>query len=261
MADQRDRDVALAFDGQAAKFEKAPVQSDPGALASLVAFADLPEDSLVLDAGCGPGLVCRALLEAGHRVVGVDLSPEMIQRARARCASFGDRATFRVGPLDGLEPATAFDASISRYVLHHVADPDAFVARQVGMVRPGGFVILSDQSTDADPAEADEHQAIERMRDRTHARNLSAGAIVDLFARVGLVELRMIEESFTLDFDEWFDRGSPSSSKDETRRRVELAPASRSFDPLAGPDGGLTLRCWRATVRGVRPSPDAGRRG
>ena len=57
-----DRNLATAFDAQAAQFERAPVQSDPAALANLVRAADLPPDCLVLDAGCGPGLVSAALL-------------------------------------------------------------------------------------------------------------------------------------------------------------------------------------------------------
>ncbi len=86
--------LAAAFDGQAALFEKAPVQTDPAALRRLVALADFPADSLIFDAGCGPGLVSQAFLQAGHRVVGVDLSAEMIERARARCGPRGDRARF-----------------------------------------------------------------------------------------------------------------------------------------------------------------------
>ncbi|TMB20516.1 MAG: methyltransferase domain-containing protein, partial [Deltaproteobacteria bacterium] len=86
-----DAELAKAFDAQAARFERSPVQSDPSALARLVAFAALPPDSLVLDAGCGPGLVSEALLGAGHRVHGVDLSAEMVRRARERCARFGER--------------------------------------------------------------------------------------------------------------------------------------------------------------------------
>ena len=93
MADH-DRALASAFDDQAPKFERAPVQSDPAALARLVLAADLPPESLVLDAGCGPGLVAEVLLRAGHRVSGVDLSAEMVARARKRCARFGDRARF-----------------------------------------------------------------------------------------------------------------------------------------------------------------------
>ncbi len=69
-----DRALASAFDGQAARFEKAPLQSDPDALRRLVEWADLTAGSTVFDAGCGPGLVASAFLEAGHSVVGVDLS-------------------------------------------------------------------------------------------------------------------------------------------------------------------------------------------
>src|SRR5262249_27790731 len=89
-----DQDLAKAFDAQAPHFEKAPVQSDPAALERLVRFADLPPDSYVFDAGCGPGLLSEALLAAGHHVFGVDLSAEMIARARKRCERFGTSADF-----------------------------------------------------------------------------------------------------------------------------------------------------------------------
>ncbi|HEX8200635.1 MAG TPA: class I SAM-dependent methyltransferase, partial [Isosphaeraceae bacterium] len=59
-----DADLASAFDDQAEQFERAPVQSDPHALARLVRIAALPPDSLVLDVGCGPGLVAEAFLRA-----------------------------------------------------------------------------------------------------------------------------------------------------------------------------------------------------
>ena len=85
MSNDHDQALARAFDVQAPRFERAPVQSDPAALERLVQFAGFPPGSRILDAGCGPGLVCEALLSAGYRVVGVDLSREMIERARRRC--------------------------------------------------------------------------------------------------------------------------------------------------------------------------------
>ncbi len=105
-----DQDLARAFDSQAPKFEVAPVQSDPAALERLVRAADLAPGSLVLDAGCGPGLVSAALLAAGSRVVGVDLSREMIERARKRCAAYGESGTF--SPDVGLRPGLRFDRPV-----------------------------------------------------------------------------------------------------------------------------------------------------
>lgn len=251
---EHDRALSAAFDGQAPKFERAPVQSDPAALARLVLAADLPSESLVLDVGCGPGLVSNVLLEAGHRVEGVDLSAEMIARARARCQAFGDRAGFE--RLSIYDPALngPYDATISRYVLHHVTEPLAFISRQVELLRPGGILVLSDHTTDPDPSAARHHQEIEKARDSTHTRNPTPGELVDLFAAAGLVEIRMVEERFELDFDEWFDRGTPSLPKEEVRAMMLEGPRPRGFHAALQPDGRIRIFCERAIVRGVKPS-------
>ena len=251
--DDHDRALSAAFDGQASQFEKAPVQTDPGALARLVRASDFPAGSLVLDAGCGPGLVSLAFLEAGHRAFGVDLSAEMIARARARCSGFGDRARFEQRSLHDPAPEGPFDAAISRYVLHHVADPLAFLARQVALVRPGGVVALGDLSADPEPGLADHHNHVERLRDRTHTRYLSLGGIVDLFVAAGLGSIRLVEEPFTLDFDEWFDRGTPAAPKGEVRSLILAGPPSRGLRAVAEGDGRVTMHCWRTVVRGIRP--------
>jgi SAM-dependent methyltransferase len=250
--EDHERALQEAFDGQAARFEKSPIQQDPGALARLVAFAALPGDSRVLDAGCGPGLVSEAFLAAGHRLQGIDLSGEMVRRARARCARFGERGRFEQGSLFDLSRGEAFDAGISRFVLHHAADPVSFLRAQAERVRPGGILVASDHTTDTDPGPARWHQEIERARDKTHVRNLAAGEMVDALVRAGLVRIAFAEEEFELDFDEWFDRGTPSMPKGRVREMVESGRA-RGFDPVRRADGAITIRCVRALVRGVRP--------
>jgi 2-polyprenyl-3-methyl-5-hydroxy-6-metoxy-1,4-benzoquinol methylase len=251
-----DHDQALsrAFDSQAPKFERAPVQSDPVALACLVQEAALPPGGLVLDAGCGPGLVSAAILDAGFRVVGADLSREMIERARKRCSGHGDRATFlQISVFDPqLDAMGPFDAALSRYVLHHVVEPSAFVARQVELLRPGGVLVVNDHLTDPDPVRAEHHRSLEWSRDHTHTRSLTGGAIVDLFAAAGLREIRLIEESYDLDFDEWFDRGSPVDTKENVRNSLLNGPRARGFIPALQPDGSIRIEGIRAIVRGVK---------
>lgn len=252
--DPSSHDEALrkAFDGQAALFERSPVQNDAAALARLVAFAALPQGAHVLDAGCGPGIVAEAFLAAGCRVTGVDLSAEMIARARARNARFGDRARFEQRHLDSLPRDATFDASVSRFVLHHVQDPDAFLAAQVARLRRGGAVVVSDHVADPDPAAARWHREIELARDASHVRNLTPGEIADAFARAGLAEVTLAEDRLDLDFDEWFDRGTPQAPKDEVRRML-LGGRARGFEPVPAADGRVAIKAVRALVRGVKP--------
>lgn len=251
--DIHDQGLAAAFDGQAAKFEVAPVQSDPAALRRLVEFAGLPPRSRVLDAGCGPGLVGEAFLIAGHSVVGVDLSPEMVRRARSRCDRFGGRARFVQQSVFDPVDTDGFDAAVSRYVLHHTVDPLAFVRRQVELLRPGGVFVLCDHTTDPDPAHASHHQRLERDRDVTHTRNLTPGELVDVLVAAGLTDLSMAEEAFTLDFDEWFDRGTPACPKAEARARLLAGPPVRGFLAVPRTDGSVRVDCFRAMLRGTRP--------
>jgi SAM-dependent methyltransferase len=253
-----DRQLADAFDAQAALFERAPVQTDAAALARLIAFADFPADSLIVDAGCGPGLVSAALLAAGHRLRGFDLSAEMIRRATARCASFGTRGRFEQRSIFDVTAAAAqgtdagpFDGAISRFVIHHTADPVAFLRQQLALLRPGGVLVACDHTTDPDPARAAWHQTIEVARDRTHSRNLTGGALFDAMSSSGAVNVAMREEPFSLDFDEWFDRGTPGESKDAVRMRL-LADTARGFTPVVLSDGSIRIDCWRVLVRGVR---------
>jgi len=250
-----DQELAQAFDAQAERFEQAKVTRDAESLARLVAFAALPAGARVLDAGCGPGLVAEAFLAAGCDVSGVDLSGEMVRRAAARCARFGARARFsRQSVFDPVSGAP-FDAALSRMVLHHVESPEAFVGRQVALLRPGGRLLAQDLAADPDPARAAAVHAIERGRDRTHVRTLAPGELVDLLGRAGLRDLRLGEEEILLDFDEWFDRGTPGAPKEEVRRKVlALEKAgSRGFVPRARPDGGIDILVLRMKVCGVFP--------
>jgi len=249
---EHERALAAAFDNTAAQFERAPVQSDPEMLARLIRFADFPAGGRILDAGCGPGLVADALLQAGYGVLGVDLSAEMIARARKRCARYGERASFAQGSL--FDPALAgpFDGAISRFVLHHTPDQLGFLRRQAELLRPGGVLVACDHTTDPGPARREWHQRIECARDHTHTHNPTPGQMVELFAAAGLIELRFLEEPMVLDFDEWFDRGTPSEDKATVREWLLSGSTARGERPVLLPDGRIRIEGWLGIIRGVK---------
>ncbi len=176
----------------------------------------------------------------------------MIDRARKRCAASA-RASFEQKSLFDASLVGPFDGAISRFVLHHTPDPAAFLRRQVELLRPGGIVAACDHTTDPDSTRADWHQRIERGRDRTHTRNLTPGQLIDLLAAAGLTDLRLVEEPLVLDFDEWFDRGTPAEDKESVRRLLLSGPSARGFHPRRMEDGRVRIEGWLALVRGVKP--------
>ncbi len=100
----------------------------------------LPEGpSDLLDLGCGTGSLSRLALDAGHRVVGVDLAPGMVDQARAKCPEgrfvVGDAGTPPVGD-------ERFDVVMARHLLWTLPDPHAVLAHWVSLVRPGGRLVL-----------------------------------------------------------------------------------------------------------------------
>lgn len=93
----------------------------------------------VADLGCGTGTLTRLLVDEGFTVDGLDLSPEMIRRARAKVPE----ATFCVGDASSPALSTAtFDVVLSRHVLWAMPDPEAAFARWVALLKPGGVVVL-----------------------------------------------------------------------------------------------------------------------
>lgn len=112
-----------------------------GMLAGLCRNDRAPSRPAVADIGCGPGMWVHLLATLGVEVIGIDLSPRMIDLARARSSD----ARFEVGSIHDLPlPTEGFDGAACMYVLHHVPDDaiDAALDELVRVVRPGGVLLL-----------------------------------------------------------------------------------------------------------------------
>ena len=101
---------------------------------------ELRGDEIVLDAGCGTGGVTEELVARvpEGRVIGVDGSPSMIERARER---LGDRADLLVADLLDLELDEPVDVVFSSATFHWIPEHDRLFARLLAALRPGGRLL------------------------------------------------------------------------------------------------------------------------
>jgi 2-polyprenyl-3-methyl-5-hydroxy-6-metoxy-1,4-benzoquinol methylase len=101
------------------------------------------DDLTVLDAGCGEGIVSRYLADRGANVVAIDVSPRLIELAKAQ--DLQDRITYEVHDLSHPLPRyrQTFDITVSNLVLNDVPDHKGFADTLGTVTKPGGRLIIS----------------------------------------------------------------------------------------------------------------------
>lgn len=139
---------SAAWGRAAASFDREPDHglADPRTRAAwrqLLAgtLPDTPSD--IADLGCGTGTLTVLLAEAGHRVLGVDFSAEMLALAREKA----ERAEVKVELTlaDVAQPPFrpgSFDVVQSRHVLRAMPDPSRAIRQWSQLLRPGGQLVL-----------------------------------------------------------------------------------------------------------------------
>ncbi|RQW81049.1 MAG: class I SAM-dependent methyltransferase [Methanothrix sp.] len=110
-------------------------------------FKDLlgTDVQLVLDVGTGPGFIAFLLAELGKKVVGIDLSEDMIKIANRNAKELGFNVDFKVSDAENLPfDDESFDAVVNRHVLWTLPNPERATHEWKRVLRPGGTLIIID---------------------------------------------------------------------------------------------------------------------
>jgi len=243
------------FTHQSDSFAESPAMSAAEILGALVELAPADEEARWLDVACGPGLVTRALAPRVGSVLGVDLTPAMVEKASAdaTAAGLGDRVSFAIADATALELEDGvLDGAITRFSFHHIPVPSRVMAEMARVVRPGGWVVVGDHLTDEDADAAAWHQEIERLRDPTHWASQTESRLRAMGEEAGLLldEERVAE--IELDFGEWLGRGSGGADAAALIDRLLARPAGSRCFRVVEREGGLRrllLRYWLSRWR------------
>jgi SAM-dependent methyltransferase len=142
-----DRRRALADYDQMADLYADDAASDPTKVSydrpTILAMAGDVRGKRVLDAGCASGGLSELFVERGASVVGVDLNPRLIERARERLGSNVElRVADIAAPMPFLESGS-FDVVAASLVLHYLADWGLTLREFARVLRPDGALVIS----------------------------------------------------------------------------------------------------------------------
>jgi phosphatidylethanolamine/phosphatidyl-N-methylethanolamine N-methyltransferase len=99
----------------------------------------------ILEVGVGTGLSLGDY-SARNRIVGIDISAPMLEKARARVAKLGLRQVERLSVMDAEHlsfPDASFDVVVAQYVVTAIPNPETALDEFVRVVRPGGEIVLT----------------------------------------------------------------------------------------------------------------------
>ena len=208
------------FTRQATAFATAPGIRDEAALWLIVEASGAGPEDTVLDVACGPGLVVAAFARVVRHATGIDITPAMLERARAHAAQLGlTNVSWRQGDALPLPwPDASFSIVTSRFAFHHFLDPLAVLREMTRVATPGGRVVVVDSTPEA--RRADAFNRMERLRDPSHVRSLPVDEHRELYAAVGLPEPRVTSYRLEGELEALIGRSFPRPGDDEKIREI-----------------------------------------
>ena len=240
--------VQKQFTKTADAFSTYAVRDTPEVLAEKVEFIKPQPTDLALDVACGPGALALALAPRVRFARGIDLTEEMVRRARQFQQERNiPNAAFDCGEAERLPyPDASFDLVSCQCSIHHMPQPELALKEMVRVVKPEGRLAIIDTLAPESDAKFELHNRIEIIRDPSHTQSLRLTTFVEMFEKCGLEIARQALKRRRRSFNQWMLRAGvePSHKRyQETRKLLEESiPGDRAgFSPQPQGDDFLIL--------------------
>jgi|RhiMetdeSRZDD1v2_1073273.scaffolds.fasta_scaffold119208_3 ubiquinone/menaquinone biosynthesis C-methylase UbiE len=197
------------------------------------ALVDAWPTGVALDAACGTGRHARHLAARGHRVIGVDVTPEMLAHARRALPD----ADLRIGDLGALPVETAsVDGAVCALALEHCERLGPPIAELARVLRPGGRLVISDfHPMQVELGGAAFFVAADGTAGRVRSYAHLHGEYLDAFAAAGLGVVRCVEPLLRADDVAVMSGGLMGVAPDAFRDALVGLPAALVWELVRDP--------------------------
>jgi ubiquinone/menaquinone biosynthesis C-methylase UbiE len=248
-------DPRASFGPVAANYSRSTFHTSSDRLQEVIDLVEPRRGDLALDVATGTGNTAFALAPLVRRVVGLDLTSEMLDVAKRLAAERGiDNAVWVLADASALPFADeSFDVYVVRAAPHHFPHFDAFVREAFRVLKPGRTAAFVDCAPPL-PARDVLHE-VEKRRDPSHVLSLTVEEWSAHLEAAGFeVEMARARE-LDWDYDEWMGTMAvrPELAAElakvieaaEGEARVQLHPERK--------DGKLRHAYWHCLIRASKP--------
>ncbi len=203
--------IKQAFSKQASKFDQSRSVANRLHLEWMLANLSIHSEYNVLDLAAGTGIFSRAIAPFVRRLTAIDLTPAMLEQGThgAQSDSLSNIA-FVQGAGERLPfPNSTFDMAVTRFAVHHFAEPYFQVKELARVVRPGGVVAIIDLVAPDDSLLAATYNHLERLRDPSHSKALTTNALIALAKAEGLNIDHVASQQIEVNVKNWLDLSQP----------------------------------------------------
>ena len=209
------------FDKQSQHYADSPLHREGPSLPVMLEYAAPQAPDIVLDIATGTGNAAMTMAPHAAKVVGIDLSEQMLKEARRLASEAGlTTVEFQMGDAENIPFADfTFDLVTARHAPHHFLNVAAFLQEVRRVLKPGGRFVMVDQISPSAVVKG-WCNSWEQTRDPSHFLQRTVEEWMELAHQTGLQWSRHTLVPYRMEFDEWVHRAGTSEKSIETLRAL-----------------------------------------